>query len=50
MLIINDKNSKLTVEELAEMVGYNSKSSFNNAFKSITSKTPSEFRKSISDK
>ena len=48
-LIIKDKESKLTVEELAELVGYNSKSSFNNAFKTITSKTPSEFRKSLSN-
>jgi len=47
-LIIKDKDSKLTVEELAELVGYNSKSSFNNAFKTITSQTPSEFRKSSS--
>lgn len=45
-LILKDNDSKLTVEELAELVGYNSKSSFNNAFKTITSKTPSEFRKS----
>jgi len=45
-LIREDKDARLTVEELAEMVGYNSKSSFNSAFKSITSKTPSEFRKS----
>ena len=47
-LIREDKDSKLTVEELAEIVGYNSKSSFNNAFKTITSKTPSDFRKSVS--
>lgn len=46
-LIRDDKEGKYTVEELAEMVGYNSKSSFNNAFKTITSKTPSEYRKSI---
>jgi AraC-like DNA-binding protein len=46
-LIINDKENKLTVEELAEMVGYNSKSSFNSAFKSNTLQTPSEFRKSL---
>lgn len=45
-LIKKDKDSKLTIEELAEMVGYNSKSSFNNAFKTLTSKTPSEYRKS----
>jgi AraC-like DNA-binding protein len=49
-LIGEDKDTKLTVEELAEMVGYNSKSSFNNAFKSITSKTPSEYRKSLNDR
>ena len=47
-LIRDDKNSKLTVEELAELVGYNSKSSFNSAFKKYSSKTPSEYRKSLS--
>jgi len=46
-LIEKDKDSKLTVEELADLVGYNSKSSFNNAFKTITSQTPSEYRKSL---
>jgi AraC-like DNA-binding protein len=46
-LIEKDKDLKLTVEELADLVGYNSKSSFNNAFKTITSQTPSEYRKSL---
>jgi AraC-like DNA-binding protein len=32
------------VEEIAEQVGYNSKSSFNNAFKRITGQTPSDYR------
>jgi AraC-like DNA-binding protein len=32
------------VEEIAEQVGYNSKSSLNNSFKKITGMTPSEFR------
>ena len=49
-LIEMDKDSKLTVEELADMVGYNSKSSFNNAFKTITRQTPSEYRKSLNNK
>jgi AraC-like DNA-binding protein len=46
-LIRKDKNGKLTVEELAERVGYNSKSSFNMAFKKFASQTPSEYRKSV---
>jgi len=45
-LIRQDKKGKITVEELAELVGYNSKSSFNSAFKKYSSKTPSEYRKS----
>jgi AraC-like DNA-binding protein len=48
-LIQMDKDSKLTVEELADLVGYNSKSSFNNAFKTITAQTPSEYRKSLNN-
>ena len=43
-IIIADKDKKLTIEEIAEQVGYNSKSAFNNAFKKLTSQTPSEFR------
>lgn len=39
-----DLGKKLTIEEVAEQVGYNSKSAFNTAFKKITSQTPSEFR------
>ncbi len=48
-LIREDKETKLTVEELTELVGYNSKSSFNIAFKKHTMKTPSEYRKSINN-
>jgi AraC-like DNA-binding protein len=46
-LINDDKENKLTVEELSELVGYNSKSSFNIAFKKYTLNTPSEYRKSL---
>lgn len=47
-IIAEDKENKLTVEEISEMVGYNSKTAFNNAFKKLSGKTPSEFRKSLS--
>ncbi|MEM8487540.1 MAG: helix-turn-helix domain-containing protein [Bacteroidota bacterium] len=35
-----------SIEQIAEEVGYYSKSSFNTAFKKITGQTPSQFRKS----
>jgi AraC-like DNA-binding protein len=44
-ILSDDKKNKITVEEISEMVGYNSKTAFNNAFKKLTGKTPSEFRK-----
>jgi len=46
-ILSDDKNNRLTVEEISEMVGYNSKTAFNNAFKKLSGKTPSEFRKSV---
>ena len=46
--ILQDKKTgNLTIEEISEMVGYNSKTAFNNSFKKLTGKTPSEFRRSI---
>lgn len=38
-------NPDLKIEEIAERVGYSSKSSFNTSFKKIVGITPSEFRK-----
>lgn len=43
-IIMTDVEKRITIEELAERVGYNSKSAFNNAFKKLTFQTPSEFR------
>ncbi len=40
------ENPHLKIEEIAEQVGYNSKSAFNTAFKKITGIAPSAFRKS----
>lgn len=44
-LLQKDTGAKLTIEDLADTVGYNSKSTFNKVFKQITSQTPSEYRK-----
>lgn len=38
-------DTKLSIKEIMYQVGYNSKSSFNTAFKKQTGKTPSSFRK-----
>lgn len=43
-ILLNPDMNHLTVEEIAEEVGYNSKSAFNKTFKKITGKTPSAYR------
>jgi AraC-like DNA-binding protein len=45
ILLHNEALDQLTIEEIAEQVGYNSKAAFNKTFKTITGVTPSEFRK-----
>lgn len=44
-LLQNPANQKMTVLEILYEVGFNSKSSFNTAFKKHTGKTPTQFRK-----
>jgi len=43
-LMTDPKTRQYTVEQIAEEVGYNSKSAFNKAFKKFTSQTPSEYK------
>jgi len=47
IIITGDRFNKLTIEEISEMVGYNSKTAFNNAFRKLSGQTPSEFRKTV---
>ena len=46
VILKTELGKKLTIEEVAEQVGYNSKSAFNTAFKKFSSQTPSAFRDS----
>ena len=45
-ILKTELGKRLTIEEVAERVGYNSKSAFNTAFKKYTSQTPSAYRDS----
>ncbi|MDW3192381.1 MAG: helix-turn-helix domain-containing protein [Cytophagales bacterium] len=44
-LLLNQENKNLTIEAMANMAGFKSKSSFNMAFKKVTQMTPREFLK-----
>ena len=44
-LLRDEGSSYIKIEEIAQMVGYNSKSAFNTSFRKITGYTPSEFKK-----
>lgn len=44
-ILISEEGKKLTIDEISERVGYNSKSAFNSVFKKLTSQTPSSYRK-----
>lgn len=44
-ILASEEGKKLTIEEIAEQVGYNSKSAFNTSFKKLTNLTPSAYRK-----
>jgi AraC-like DNA-binding protein len=46
-ILSGPERMKYKIEEVGEMVGYNSKASFNKAFKNLTGKTPSEYRNSF---
>lgn len=44
-LLLEESHTNYTIEAIAEMVGFNSKSAFNRAFKKFTNQTPSAYRK-----
>jgi len=49
-ILQNHEKSDLTILEILYEVGFNSKSSFNTAFKKYTKLTPTQYRESVSNK
>ena len=45
LFLLDEEYRLFTIEAIAEKSGFNSKSAFNTAFKKITQKTPSQFKK-----
>jgi len=43
-ILQDPSQSQLTIEDIADEVGYNSKSAFNRSFKKFTGLTPSEYK------
>jgi AraC-like DNA-binding protein len=48
-LLTSPETAHLKIEEIAQQVGYNSKSAFNTAFRKITQQTPSEYRRNYEE-
>lgn len=49
-LLKKEVNEQYTIEAIAKMSGFNSKSAFNNAFKQFEKMTPTEFKNNSFDK
>jgi AraC-like DNA-binding protein len=45
IILLSNKHSNYTIEAISEIVGFNSKSAFNNAFKNRVGVTPSDYIK-----